>query len=280
MQSFKVAVVAHESPVRSTPKNLDTTITWVRKARKAGAALVALPELGVTGHAGHSAMVEVAEPVPDGPSVQALLELAHELDVYISAGIAEDDRGIHYNTQFIVGPEGYVGKQRKVHLSGDEYFYFRGGTSLPVMDLSIARVGVIICYDNLFPEMARCLAVDGAELDAYGRFSHPTFKEISFHHLITTKAVGEAFKFTIWRDGRQEELDLEARNFKASEMLVPYHEYDRQPEYVITAGYVLQRLTRAYLAAWGERWSGKVSPQLYQHYRNLAFKPPLRYHLP
>jgi predicted amidohydrolase len=164
LESYKIAVVAHESPIRSTAKNLDTTISWVRKAEKAGASLVALPELGVTGHAGHSAMVEVAEPVPDGPSVQALIEVAKELDIYISAGIAEDDRGIHYNTQFIVGPDGYLGKQRKVHLSADEYFYFRGGTALPVIDLPFARVGIIICYDNTFPEMARCLAVDGAEL--------------------------------------------------------------------------------------------------------------------
>jgi len=164
MESFKIAVVAHESPVRATRKNLDTTVAWVRKASEAGAALVALPELGITGHAGHRAMVETAEPVPDGPSVQALVELARELDLYICAGIAEDDRGIHYNTQFVVGPDGFVGKQRKVHLSGDEYFFFRGGTSLPVLDLPFARVGIIICYDNLLPEMARCLAVDGAEL--------------------------------------------------------------------------------------------------------------------
>ena len=164
MESFKIALVAHESPIRSTERNLDTTFRWIKKTRKAGAAFVVLPELGITGHAGHSAMVETAEPVPDGPSVQALIGLARDLNIHISAGIAEDDRGIHYNTQFIVGPEGYVGKQRKVHLSADEYFFFRGGTSLPVHDLPFARVGMIICYDNGFPEIARCLAVDGAEL--------------------------------------------------------------------------------------------------------------------
>ena len=87
-----------------------------------------------------------------------------EQSIYICAGIAEDERGIHYNTQFIVGPDGLWGKQRKVHLSADEYFFFRGGTDLPVFDLPMARVGIIICYDNLLPEMARCLAVKGAEL--------------------------------------------------------------------------------------------------------------------
>ena len=109
-------------------------------------------------------MVSEAEPVPEEPSVQSLCELAGELGVHVCAGIAEVDRGIHYNTQFIVGPEGYVGKQRKVHLSSDEYFFFRGGTDLPVFDLSTVSVGVIICYDNLLPEVSRCLAVKGAEL--------------------------------------------------------------------------------------------------------------------
>ena len=84
--------------------------------------------------------------------------------MYICAGIAELDSGIHYNTQFIVGPEGYLGKQRKVHLSRDEYFFFRAGTSLPVFDLPFARVGIAVCYDNEVPEVSRCLAVGGAEV--------------------------------------------------------------------------------------------------------------------
>ena len=164
MKDVKIAVVQHGSPVRTKARNLAATIAWTRKAKRKGAEFVLFPELNITGHAGHSAMVEEAEPVPDGPSVHALCELARELEIYVCAGIAEDERGIHYNTQFIVGPEGYVGKQRKVHLSRDEYFFFRHGTQLPVLDLPFARVGIIICYDNGFPEIARCLAVDGAEL--------------------------------------------------------------------------------------------------------------------
>ncbi len=164
MDSFKIALVQHGSPVGRTKENLQATISWTQKAKKAGAALVCFPELNITGHAGHAAMVDCAEPVPDGPSVAALVDAARKLDIHICAGIAEDDRGIHYNTQFIVGPDGYLGKQRKVHLSIDEYFYFRGGTRLPVFDLPVARVGIIICYDNCLPECARCLAVEGAEL--------------------------------------------------------------------------------------------------------------------
>lgn len=164
MEDFRIALVQHASPVRSTQKNLEATEAWARKAKKAGADLVVLPELNITGHAGHAAMVAQAEPVPDGPRCERLIELARELDVFICAGLAEDDLGIHYNTMAMLGPEGYVGRQRKTHLSRDEYYYFRAGTDLPVFDLPFARVGVIICYDNSHPEISRCLAVRGAEV--------------------------------------------------------------------------------------------------------------------
>ncbi len=164
MKSFKIAVVQHGSPVGDKAGNLEQIISWTNKAKKAGAKLVLFPELNITGHAGDKAMVREAEPVPGGPSIERLTKIAKELDIYICAGITEDDHYIHYNTQFIVGPEGFIGKQRKVHLSGDEYFYFRGGTELPVFELPFARVGIIICYDNLFPEISRCLAVKGAEV--------------------------------------------------------------------------------------------------------------------
>ncbi|NOZ19731.1 MAG: hypothetical protein GXP25_01445 [Planctomycetes bacterium] len=164
MRDVTIALIQHNSPVGQKTKNLEQTIAWTKKAKKKGAELICFPELNITGHAGHPDMVNEAEPVPGGETVHVLAGLARELGVYISAGIAEEDRGIHYNTQFLVGPGGYIGKQRKVHLSNDEYFYFRGGAELPVFELPLARVGIIICYDNILPEVSRCLAVKGAEL--------------------------------------------------------------------------------------------------------------------
>jgi len=117
------------------------------------------------------------------------------------------------------------------------------------------------------------LSVDGETLNAYGRFLHSKYDRLYFHHLIASKAVGDKVLFEIWRDGEKKQLEAEVKNFKASEMLVPYHEFDRQPEYVITGGFILQKLTRKYLAEWGEDWSGKVSPHLYHYYRDLSFKP-------
>lgn len=164
MESLTIALAQHASPVGHKARNLERTLALVRDAAARGATLIAFPELGITGHAGHPAMVSEAEGVPDGPACTALCELAVALGVAVSAGIAEVDRGIHYNTQFLVGPAGYIGKQRKLHLSRDEYYYFRAGTRLPVLAAAGARVGTMICYDSDFPETARCLAVEGAEV--------------------------------------------------------------------------------------------------------------------
>ncbi|MHC4737510.1 MAG: PDZ domain-containing protein [Planctomycetota bacterium] len=117
------------------------------------------------------------------------------------------------------------------------------------------------------------LSIDGETLNAYGRFLHPKYDRLYFHHLIASKAVGDKVLFEVWRDGEKKQLEAEVKNFKASEMLVPYHEFDQQPEYVITGGFILQKLTRKYLAEWGEDWTGKVSPHLYHYYRDLSFKP-------
>jgi len=117
------------------------------------------------------------------------------------------------------------------------------------------------------------LGIDGNTLNSYGRFMHPKYERLYFNHLITSKGIGEKVLFELWRDGKKIHVQTEVKNFKASEMLVPYHEFDQQPEYIITGGFVLQKLTREYLSQWGDDWTGKVSPHLYHYYRDLAFKP-------
>ena len=80
------------------------------------------------------------------------------------AGLSEKERDIVFNTQVLVGPRGYIGKQRKLHLSRDEVFYYKGGREITVFDIGPFKVGIVICYDNQFPEVARVLALRGAEV--------------------------------------------------------------------------------------------------------------------
>ncbi len=117
------------------------------------------------------------------------------------------------------------------------------------------------------------LAIDGRTLDSYGRFQHKKYEQLDFQHLITSKNVGDKISFALWRDGKKKTIKAQVKNFKPAQMLIPYHEYDRQPEYVITAGFIFQKLTREYLTRWGNDWTGKVSPHLYHYYRDLAYKP-------
>jgi predicted amidohydrolase len=82
----------------------------------------------------------------------------------LSVGLSEKENDIVYNTQILVGPNGYIGKQRKIHLSRDEVLFYKGGREIPVHDIGKCKVGTIICYDNTFPELGRILALRGAEV--------------------------------------------------------------------------------------------------------------------
>jgi len=117
------------------------------------------------------------------------------------------------------------------------------------------------------------LAVNDQPIDAAGRFRHPLYEQLTYHTLITRLHAGDPVALTIWRDGQRTELTTTASNFPADRMLVPFYEYGRGPDYLVTAGYVFQRLTRPYLTMWGDDWSGKVPPHLYQYYRNRMFAP-------
>ena len=117
------------------------------------------------------------------------------------------------------------------------------------------------------------LSIDGKEIDAYGKFQYPAYDRIMFHHLITSHKVGDDIVFDIWREGAKQQLHVQAKNFDVGEMLVPYYEYGQQPEYVVTGGFVFQKLTRAYLANWGKDWEGKVTPHMLHYLRDMAFKP-------
>jgi predicted amidohydrolase len=97
---------------------------------------------------------------------QALMAAADEHDVIVCAGIYEQAGDIAYNSAALFGRDGeFIGKYRKVHLPSPEVDWgFTPGSTYPVFDTDIGRVGIQICYDNVFPEGARALALNGAEV--------------------------------------------------------------------------------------------------------------------
>jgi predicted amidohydrolase len=163
MKTTRVAAVSMNGYLGEPRRVLQGIDEWCAKAAAAKAELVLFPELVIHGHCTPNTW-EVAEPVPNGPSVSTLEEIAKRHRLVVCAGLSEKERDIVYNTQVLVGPEGYIGKQRKLHLSRDEVFYYKGGREITVFDVGSCKVGIVICYDNQFPEVWRVLALRGADV--------------------------------------------------------------------------------------------------------------------
>lgn len=163
MQKLRVAAVSMNGLLGQAERNVSRIEEWSIKAKNAGAELVLFPELVVHGHCDPNTWYN-AEPVPGGPSTQRLCQVAAKLGLFLCVGLSEKERDIVYNTQVLVGPEGFLGSQRKLHLSRDEVIYYEGGSELRVFDIGKCRLGIVICYDNSFPEVPRILALQGAEV--------------------------------------------------------------------------------------------------------------------
>lgn len=162
-----VAVVQTEPMMADVVGNLRRIVEDVTAAAAGGARLVVLPELCITGYMfeNRAEALALAEELPGGPSAQLLVAVAEELGVYLVAGFAERDGDTLFNSSILTGPNGYVGRYRKVHLWDAENTIFTpGDVGLPVFDTDIGRVGMLICYDAWFPEAFRSLALQGADV--------------------------------------------------------------------------------------------------------------------
>lgn len=165
----RVAVIQFDPQcgVDHCPANLSNSLVLARRAIAEGANLIVLPELANTGYAYRTReeAFELAEQVPDGPSVQLWMEFARKHRVYLAAGLAERDGDKLYDTAVLLGPDGFIGKYRKAHLWNLEKLWFSpGNLGFPVFDTPIGRIGLMICWDVWFPEVPRLLSLQGADI--------------------------------------------------------------------------------------------------------------------
>lgn len=139
----------------------------IANAAEQKADLVVLPET-LTFYGTGRTMAECAEPIP-GPSTEYFGGLAKKHDLYIVAGLIERDRHLIYNVGVLIGPDGNVaGKYRKVCLPRAEIEAgIQPGDEYPVFDTRFGKVGIMVCYDGFFPEPARGLSANGAEVIAF-----------------------------------------------------------------------------------------------------------------
>lgn len=154
---------------------IDKHVAMIEEAAEKGAQVVCLQELfyGPYFCAEQDAKwYELTEKVPEGPTTQLMMELAKKHNMVMVVPLYEEEiTGVYYNTAAVIDANGeYLGKFRKIHIPQCnpgfwEKFYFRpGNLGYPVFDTAVGKVGVYICYDRHFPDGARCLGLNGAEI--------------------------------------------------------------------------------------------------------------------
>lgn len=172
--STRVAAVAAGFG-RDVEDNLRQIAALVATAREQGVSVLALPEaclggyLSVLGRGRDGSHDEAPESLPpvmdvDGPELRRIAEIAREMTVVV--GFCEADAGERFNSAAAVTGDGVLGVHRKVHQPLGENLHYAAGDTFRTVETPAGRLGMLICYDKAFPEAARALALDGAEIVA------------------------------------------------------------------------------------------------------------------
>jgi beta-ureidopropionase len=154
---------------------IDKHVAYIGQAAQAGAQIICLQEIFYGPYfcaEQETRWYDSTEEVPGGPTMKLMQDLARKHHVAIIVPVYErEQEGIYYNTAGVINSEGeFLGKYRKTHIPHVapgfwEKFYFRpGNLGYPVFDLGFCKIGVYICYDRHFPEGARALGLNGAEI--------------------------------------------------------------------------------------------------------------------
>jgi predicted amidohydrolase len=168
MREIRVGTAQFEARDGDTDYNLERVAELAARAVEHGAELVAFHECCLCGytfleHLAREELQDLAEPVPEGPSVTKLIGLARDLDVALGAGLLESGPdGEIYNTYAVVSPDGLVARHSKLHPFISDHLSAGGGYT--VFDLLGCTFGILICYDNNLIENVRVTALMGAEI--------------------------------------------------------------------------------------------------------------------
>lgn len=136
-----------------------------RGIAEANADLIVLPELPVSGYfiSNKTEAERLAESIP-GPTTDILQSISSQSSTCFVTGLLEISKGCLYNSAVLVGPEGPISTYRKAHLFYEEKNFFEPGNSFGVVEIKGVKIGMLICFDHLFPEAARTLALMGAQI--------------------------------------------------------------------------------------------------------------------
>lgn len=186
MRDLRIATAQFEHRDGDKAYNLSHIAALTGRAKDQGAEVVSFHECCITGYTfmqplGRDELAKLAEPVPDGESVRALIDIARDHNVILLAGLLERDGDVFFNTYVAVSPSGFLAKHRKLHAFINPHV--SSGNSYTVFDLpgvsndgngqgdgawrsasSATKAGILTCYDNNLPENGRITALLGAEI--------------------------------------------------------------------------------------------------------------------
>ena len=181
MSVFTACIVQTHSGPYDKEGNLTRAIRAMEEAHAKGASLILFPEMFLTGYMIRDKLAELAEALEDGPAVSALRAKARELTMGVVVGlpVLDQEGGKPHNSVIFIDRDGTIaGAAHKTHMFGGEEKMFDPGNQIRAFDTSFGRVGILVCYDGEFPETARSLALDGAEIlcmCAHKRFPGPEY---------------------------------------------------------------------------------------------------------
>jgi predicted amidohydrolase len=169
-QKIKLALAQISSRRENKKENLRKIEELTIKAQKQAAELIIFPELSLTGYVMRDEVYELAEAIP-GPSTRRIEDIAKKNGMHIIFGMPElsgKTKATVFNTALFVGPEGFIGKYRKMYLPTHSVFeekrYFRPGYQATAFNTTVGNIGLCICYDLFFPEVCRLTRLKGAQL--------------------------------------------------------------------------------------------------------------------
>lgn len=214
MREITIAVAQMKPKLGEMEENLVKMSEMVRAiSSKQPVDLIVFPELVTSGYELGVRFTELAQRVP-GPTVNLMAQRANENGVYIAFGMVTKEKveSVLYNSAVLVGPEGELVEQyNKVHLRGEERMAFREGYKMPVVETEIGTIGMMLGYDLAYPEVARSMSLDGAEIilsmanweaahiDEWKTYARSRAYENSVY-IVATNRVGEDVTLTFGGD--------------------------------------------------------------------------------
>jgi predicted amidohydrolase len=162
---MKVGLLQFSPKLDDQGANIKKIESFAGRFREAD--LLVLPELCNSGYNFKSfkQAYDSSEYIEKSEFIRCLKSICEEYSLYIVSGFNERDGKEIYNTSVLIGADGFIGKYRKLHLFMNEKKYFvPGNAGLPVFDIGICNVGMLVCFDWMFPEVWRIVAIKGADI--------------------------------------------------------------------------------------------------------------------